>query len=128
MMSQVTSQAAMKIGSMEEKFSEFGKSLNLAELESGVSIYKDLKKGGVPVNDLNINIDVTKALKEGFHQFPELARQDFVSEEMQYVEAAQDNLISNPENASLGEKLVKVTNEAAAHLQDHYEDQWSNPY
>ena len=109
---------------MADKFNEFSKTLSLEQLHSAVDMYKDLKKGGIPANSLNVNIDLVKPMRAGFKTFPEIADNEFVVQEMQYLEAAQDNLVANPENNHLAGNLVQVTNEVAQHLEQQYGDNW----
>lgn len=125
---QVTSAAAAKMSSMKDAFATFSKTLNLAELTSAVDIRMELKKGGIPANNLDVNIDLIEPMRAGFKTFPEIADNEFVVQELQGVEAAQDNLIANPENKDLATKLVDVTHEVAQHLSEQYGDNWQNPF
>lgn len=107
---QLTSAAAAKMSEMKDAFAIFSKTLDLAQLSSAVDIRTDLKKGGIPANTLDVSIDLIEPMRAGFKTFPEIADNEFVVQELQGLEAAQDNLIANPENKNLASKLVNVTN------------------
>ena len=113
---------------MNKAYVNFSKSLDLAQLEHAVVIRQDLKKGGIPANTLDVNIDLIEPMRAGFKTFPEIASNEFVIQELQTLEADQDNLIANPENKSLAGKLVQTTNEVAQHLSEQYGDNWKNPF
>lgn len=125
---QVTSAAAAKISQMKENFNVFSKTLDLAQLKTAIDIRKDLEHGGIPANNLDISIDLIEEMRAGFKTFPEIANNEFVEQELQVVEAAQDNLIANPENQKLAQKLVDITHEASKHLSEQYGDNWQNPF
>jgi hypothetical protein len=52
--------------------------LDVKKYDSALKSYQELVKGGVPAKEMNLDIDFTPAIKDGFKSFPELAQHTFV--------------------------------------------------
>ena len=77
---------------------------------------------------MEAQFDVITFMKDGFKSFPQLKSNDYTVEQMDFLQAAQDNLNANMENINLAQKLVQATNEVAQKLSTQYGDNWANPF
>jgi len=82
----------------------------------------------LPKSATKLAITTADLMKEGFHQFPQMGEYDYTVEQLNLVQAAQDNLQNNMENESLLGKFVVTVNDVSKNLEKQYGTSWENPF
>lgn len=59
--------------------------------------------------------------------FPQVAQNEYVQDQLGYLEAAEDNLNGNMINPRLVQAMVDRGHEVADNLEKAYGEQWNNP-
>lgn len=74
-----------------------------------------------------MSVTTKDLFKRGFKMFPQIAQNEYVQDQLAYLEAAEDNLNGNMINPNLVQAYVDRGHEVAANLEKTYGDQWNNP-
>lgn len=64
--------------------------------------------------------------KKGF-QFPDVAKNDFASDQFEQLEISEKNLNSNLSNVDLFNNFVETADKVKKALKEKYGDQWTDP-
>ena len=75
-----------------------------------------------------LNVNLIETMKSGFKNFPDVAKNDFVVDQLDYLQAKEDNLELQPEDHKLAQELVEVAEEVHTKLMEQYRDIWSDPF
>jgi hypothetical protein len=84
----LTTEAMVKKEQLREDMETFQKNLEVSKYDDAVKLQKELVKGGVPATELNLSVDLTPAITNGFKSFPEIAQQSFVLDQLDFLQAA----------------------------------------
>ena len=112
---------------MNKEMDEFSHSLDMSHYDSAMLLQKELKRDGLRDHEKLMSVTTKELFKKGFKSFPQIAKNEYVEEQLQYLEAAEDNLNGNMINPRLVEALVQRGHEVAANLEKAYGEQWENP-
>ena len=74
-----------------------------------------------------MSVTTKELFKKGFKSFPQIVQNEYVQEQLAYLEASEDNLNGNMINPNLVQALVDRGHEVATNLSKAYGDQWENP-
>ena len=116
----------MSISKMQDDADEFSKTLDMKKFDAAKNAMVQLQKKHV--DQAIVNYELVEKMRDGFKTFPQLKANDQVQEQLEYLQAAQDNLNANPTNTRLAVRLVQVAGEVADTLTTEYGDVWVNPY
>lgn len=72
-------------------------------------------------------VHTTDVFEAGFTKFPQIAKNEYVQDQITYLDAAQDNLNNNQDNESLLENFIARAKEVSKNLSTEYPDQWESP-
>lgn len=116
-----------QISKMQDKADAFAKTLNMEDFQAVQESLTQLQKKHINAKEAIVNFDLVESMREGFTEFPQMRNNEYVEDQLNYLEGAQDNLNNNPANNKLALRLVEVTNEVTANLQSEYGSMWTNP-
>ena len=107
---------------------KFSKSVKKEDFEEGMKLKQDLiDNENVDQEELDkVRVTTTKIYKKNF-ALPEVAHNDYASEQLEELEIAEKNLNANMDNADLLKKFIVVTFEVKKKLKEKYESQWNDP-
>ena len=81
----------------------------------------------VPKEDLDkIKVTSNAFFKKGF-QFPEVARNDDASEQLEELEIAEKNFNANLDNVDLLKNFIVTAESVRKNLNKNYPDSWTDP-
>ena len=83
-----------------------------------------LKNKNITPSPLKVN---TKKIYQNQFTFPQVAQNDYVSEQLSDLEAAQQNFNQNPENETLMNKFIEVAQDTTDNLLKKYPGIWVDP-
>ncbi len=58
-----------------------------------------------PTKNKPVLVQISKSILEGFNEYPDILNHEFVKDQINLVEAAEDNLTANPLNKKLYDAL-----------------------
>ena len=107
---------------------KFSKSIKKEDFEEAMKLKQDLVENeNVPQEELDkVKVTTNKIYKKNF-ALPEVAHNDYASEQLEELEIAEKNLNANMDNADLLKKFILVTKEVGKKLKEKYESQWNDP-
>ena len=73
-----------------------------------------------------LHVETLELFEKGF-SFAQTAKNDFSTEHLNQLQAAEDNLNNNPGNKILVQKLVEIGHNVATDFKNQYANNWSNP-
>lgn len=124
---QLSAEVMTQISKMQDKADAFAKTLNMEDFQAVQESLTQLQKKHINAKEAIVNFDLVESMREGFTEFPQMRNNEYVEDQLNYLEGAQDNLNNNPANNKLALRLVEVTNEVTANLQSEYGSMWTNP-
>ena len=109
---------------MNNQVNLFERGLETENWENARQIYAQIKDKMHPSKPLKVD---TKKIYQNSFSFPEVAKNDYAANELNNLEAAQNNLNQNPENETLMNKFVEVAMDTADNLIKKYPGIWTDP-
>ena len=86
---------------MEDEYKQFAATLDAKHYDEAIKIQNELKMEGNPAADMKLQVNTRDVFKSGFHQFPQVANNQYVQDQLSYLEAAQDNMNQNYHNRDI---------------------------
>jgi len=112
---------------MNNEMDIFSHSLDVNHYDRAIELQKTLKKEGLKDHEKLMSVTTKELFKKGFKSFPQIAQNEYVQEQLAYLEAAEDNLNGNLINPRLMQAMVNRGQEVASNLERAYGEQWDNP-
>lgn len=116
-----------KVSSMNKEMDEFSHTLDMRHYDSALALQQQLKKDGLRDHEKLMSVTTKDVFKKGFKMFPQVSQNEYVQEQLAYLEAAEDNLNGNLINPRLVQALVDRGHEVAGNFEQQYGEQWENP-
>ena len=95
---QLSAEVMTQISKMQDKADAFAKTLNMDDFQAVQESLTQLQKKHINAKEAIVNFDIVEQMREGFTEFPQMKNNEFVQEQLTYLEGAQDNLNNNPAN------------------------------
>lgn len=125
----ITPESQDKIDEMNALVVKFERTQKIEEYQQIKDMHSELKnKYHLKAEDIQTHVDVVSLMKQGFDAFPQIAHNDFAVDQMNAINAYQDNLNANIENVSLAQAFVGEVQTISEKLKDEYKDYWANPF
>ena len=102
---------------MKDEMQKFSQTLVEDHYDNAIKIQDELKKAGNPVADQLLKIDTKDFFRSGFKMFPQVANNEYVKDELTYLEGAEDNLNGNIHNKNLVQAFIQRGHEVATKLE-----------
>ena len=112
---------------MQDKADSVAKTLNMEDFQAVQESLTQLQKKHINAKEAIVNFDIVEQMREGFTEFPQMKNNEYVQEQLTYLEGAQDNLNNNPANGKLALRLAEVASEVSTNLQSEYGSMWTSP-
>ena len=83
---------------------------------------------GKNIKEESLKLNLCQKIKKGFTSFPQIGDNEYVREQLDFLQAAEDNLVSNLDNHKLMLTLLNVNNEVVANIKTKYDYAWDSPF
>lgn len=126
-LSKLDNESLQRIDSLNRAVDTFSRTLNEDDFHQAISIQKELRSQSLAQGETRLMVHTTDIFEGGFTKFPQISKNEYVQDQISYLDAAQDNLNNNQDNASLLEAFIARAKEVSKNLQTEYPDQWESP-
>ena len=113
---------------MNDSWTKFCVTLNPDQFYESLDIQKQLVQKKIPQSLVQVSsqlaITTAELFQRGFKQFPQMADYDYTIEQLNLLQAAQDNLQHNLANDTLLGKFTVLAQETAKNLEKQYGSAW----
>jgi len=125
----VTKETAPLLDQMKVQIALFEHSQNIDDYMKVKNSHMELrKKYKLRPEDLQTNISSAELINSGFSDFPQIATNDYVIDQLNLLKASQDNLNSNLENVNLAQQYIDTNKLVQDRLHTQYSAYWNNPF
>lgn len=126
-LSKLDADSLSRIDSLNLAVDTFSKSLSEEDFHAAIKLQKELKSQSLAQGEARLMVHTTDIFEAGFIKFPQISKNEFVQDQINYLDAAQDNLNNNQDNQSLLENFIARAKEVSKNLQTEYPEQWESP-
>lgn len=116
-----------KFDALNKAIDTFSKTLLEDDFHKAIKLHKEMRQNSLAQGETKLNFHTTEVFEAGFKQFPQIAQNEYVQDQLRYLDAAQANLNNNVDNDCLLEDFISRAKEVSKNLQTQYPEQWSSP-
>ena len=125
----VNEESAAKIDQMNTFIAKFERSQKYEDYKKIKDMHEELRtQYHLRPKDIETHVDVASLMRAGFNEFPQIAHNDFAVDQINSINAYQENLNADIENYKMANNLIAQTQTVSEKLKDQYKDYWQNPF
>lgn len=116
-----------QIKALNQAVDTFSKTLSEDDWKKANKLQKELKQKSLVQESSKMQVHTTEVFEAGFQKFPQLQFNEYVQDEISYLDIAQADLNRDNDSESLLQNFLVRAKEVRKNLQTEYPSQWEAP-